>query len=187
MNQKHETDARWRESKSGQRRAQEIDPERLRKAIRYLGEHPAIRARAPTTPYRAAFRRDLDSLLPRRPLILVCIFCERGQYTNVTHCRQICSKSLSVADNATSHNLSISSAGTPALRKALVTWQRIEKSLPGRESLTTISGCFAIMSGPCCGIGECRAIDAGGGGGDIDRPALKLAGTADVEGWSLCL
>jgi hypothetical protein len=38
--------------------------------------------------------------------------------------------------------------------------------LPGRASLTTISGCLAIMRGPCGGIGDCRAIDAGGGEGD---------------------
>jgi hypothetical protein len=50
MNQTHETEAKWREAKSRKRGAQQIDPERLRKAIRYLGEHPAIRARGPTTP-----------------------------------------------------------------------------------------------------------------------------------------
>jgi hypothetical protein len=71
MNRKHETETKWRESKSGQRRAQQIDPERLRKAVRYLGEHPAIPARAPTTPYRPGFRRNLDSLLARRPLMSV--------------------------------------------------------------------------------------------------------------------
>ena len=71
MDQYHETEAERREAKSGKRRAQQIDPERLRKAIRYLGEHPANRVRAPTTPYRPAFRRDLVSLLARRPLIFV--------------------------------------------------------------------------------------------------------------------
>ncbi len=50
MNKNHQTQAKWREAKSGKRSAQQIDPERLRKAIRYLGEHSAIPARAPTTP-----------------------------------------------------------------------------------------------------------------------------------------
>jgi hypothetical protein len=50
MNKNHQTEAKWREAKSGKRSAQQIDSERLRKAIRYLGEHSAIPARAPTTP-----------------------------------------------------------------------------------------------------------------------------------------
>ena len=67
-----------------------------------------------------------------------------GQGTNVTHCPQIRSKSLSDADNAMSNNESISSTGTPASRKALLTSQRMEKSLPGPDSFTRISGCFVI-------------------------------------------
>jgi hypothetical protein len=55
MNQNHQMEAKWREAKSGKRRAQQIDPEHLRKAIRYLGQHSAIPARAPTTPTGAPF------------------------------------------------------------------------------------------------------------------------------------
>jgi hypothetical protein len=55
MNQNHETQAKWREAKSGKRRVQQINPERLRKAIQYLGEHPVMPARAPTTPTGALF------------------------------------------------------------------------------------------------------------------------------------
>jgi hypothetical protein len=47
-------------------------------------------------------------------------------------------QALSAADNATSHNLSISSAGTPALRKALVTSSSTEKSYPGGTPRNTI-------------------------------------------------
>ncbi len=54
MNQNHETKAK-REAQSGKLRAQHFDPERLRKAIQYLGEHPAIPARAPTTPTLRVF------------------------------------------------------------------------------------------------------------------------------------
>ena len=50
MNAYHQTEAKRRQAKSGKWRARQIDPERLRKAIRYLGEHSAIPARAPTTP-----------------------------------------------------------------------------------------------------------------------------------------
>jgi hypothetical protein len=50
MNPNHETEAKWREAKSVKRRAELMDSERLRKAIQYLGEHPAIRVRAPSTP-----------------------------------------------------------------------------------------------------------------------------------------
>jgi hypothetical protein len=62
MNQNHETKAK-REAQSGKLRAQHFDPERLRKAIQYLGEHPAIPARAPTTPTGAFF----PPISPRRP------------------------------------------------------------------------------------------------------------------------
>jgi hypothetical protein len=55
MNQNHETEAKWHEAQSGMLRARQIDPERLRKAIQYLGEHPAIPAGAPTTPTGASF------------------------------------------------------------------------------------------------------------------------------------
>jgi hypothetical protein len=50
MNEIHETEAKLREAKSGKRRAQLMDSERLRKAIQYLGEQPAIPARAPQRP-----------------------------------------------------------------------------------------------------------------------------------------
>jgi hypothetical protein len=48
MNQNHESEAKWHEAQSGMLRARRIDPERLRKAIQYLGEHPAIPAGALT-------------------------------------------------------------------------------------------------------------------------------------------
>ncbi len=48
MNQDHKTDARRREAKPGKQEVQRIDPERLRKAIQYLGEHPGA-TRAPMT------------------------------------------------------------------------------------------------------------------------------------------
>ena len=62
MKENSETKAKH-EAQSGKLRAQQIDPERLRKAIRYLGEHPAIPARAPTTPNGAFF----PPISPRRP------------------------------------------------------------------------------------------------------------------------
>jgi hypothetical protein len=51
MNQDHKTESKRREAKPGKQEVQRIDPERLRKAIQYLGEHPAP-TRAPTTPTR---------------------------------------------------------------------------------------------------------------------------------------
>jgi hypothetical protein len=62
MKENSETKAK-RETQSGKLRAQQIDPERLRKAIQYLGEHPAIPTRAPTTPTGAFF----PPISPRRP------------------------------------------------------------------------------------------------------------------------
>jgi hypothetical protein len=50
-------------------------------------------------------------------------------------------------------------AGTLALRKALVTSSRMEKSLAGPASLTRISGCLAVMAGPPACIGGGGAID----------------------------
>ena len=45
----HEVKGKRRATESDERRVQRIDPERLRKAIQYLGEHPAISVTPPTT------------------------------------------------------------------------------------------------------------------------------------------
>jgi hypothetical protein len=61
MNKDHKTEVKRREAqaryqaKSGKPRPQQIDPERLHKAIRYLREHPApiVQTRAPAKPGEA--------------------------------------------------------------------------------------------------------------------------------------
>ncbi len=47
MNQEHKAEAKRRKAQPSKQEVQRIDPERLRKAIQYLGERPAIVTRAP--------------------------------------------------------------------------------------------------------------------------------------------